>query len=157
MPEGAKINLRMSPTLDTAILLRRSLARLNRRLRAETREGGLSVAKYSILGSLYLNGPTTPGALAVAGGVQPQSLTRVLAELEESGHLMRKQDEVDRRQSLLELTEQGREAVRQDATKRALWLASAMSSCLSGTEQELLGLAAHLMDRLADARPVCQP
>ncbi len=37
-----------------------------------------------------------------------------------------------------------------DASKRAIWLTAAMRSCLSPTEQELMRLAAQLMDRLAD-------
>jgi DNA-binding MarR family transcriptional regulator len=110
----------------------------------------LSVAKRSILGHLYRDGPKTPGALAIAEGVQPQSLTRVFADLEESGFALRQQDELDRRQFKLEITPAGREILERDAGKRALWLASAMAACLSSTEQELLRLAAQLMDRLAE-------
>ncbi len=96
-----------SPHLtDTAIALRRALTRLTRRLRTEAREPGLSLAKHSILGHLYREGPATPGALAAAEGVQPQSVTRVLADLEESGHAFRRQDEFDRRQFKLEITPQ---------------------------------------------------
>ena len=57
-------------SLEIATDLRRSLARLNRRLRVESRAMGLSVAKHSILGHLYRDGPKTPGALAAAEGVQ---------------------------------------------------------------------------------------
>jgi DNA-binding MarR family transcriptional regulator len=111
----------------------------------------MSVAKHSILGHLYRDGPTTPGALAAAESVQPQSLTRVLADLEESGLAMRQQDELDRRQFYVEITAAGRESVECDARKRALWLASAMGAVLSPTEQELLRLAAQLLGRIADA------
>lgn len=138
------------PALDTAIALRRALARLNRRLRTQGTETELSVAQHSLLGHLYRVGAMTPGALALEEGVQPQSLTRVLADLEESGHILRQPDPVDRRQSQLELTQKGREALERDARRRALWLASAMTSSLSPTEQELLRLASQLMDRLAD-------
>jgi DNA-binding MarR family transcriptional regulator len=140
-----------SSVLHTAMLFRRAIARLNRRLRTQTRTAGLTVAKHSILGHLYRSGAATPGALAAAEGVQPQSLTRVLAELEEAGHVLRTQNEVDRRQFTLEITDEGREIVERDATRRAIWLASAMTSCLSATEQELLRLSAQLMERLADS------
>ncbi len=93
----------------------------------------------------------TPGALAAAEAVQPQSLTRVLAELEAEGFVLRRQDTADRRQSLLELTVEGREVLRRDVMARALWLQAAMEAQLSPTEQEMLRLAAQLMDRLADA------
>jgi len=66
---------------------------------------GLSATKHSILGQLYRCGPTTPKALAF--GVQPQSLTRVLAELEESSLVLRKQDKsespVESSQTILEM------------------------------------------------------
>ena len=140
-----------SQTLDTAILLRRALTRVSRLLRNSGREAGLTAAKHSLLGHLYREGITTPGALAAAEGVQPQSLTRLLAELEELGHLVRKQDETDRRQFQLEITPKGRQLLEREAKRRALWLASAMASRLSPTEQEMLRLAAQLLDKLADA------
>ena len=137
-------------TLVAAIDLRRALTRLNRRLRTQSRELGLSVAGHSILGHLYRDGARTPGALAAAEGVQPQSLTRVLAELEQSGHILRHQNEIDRRQFNVEITPAGRDIVETDAKRRAVWLASAMTCCLSSTEQQMLRLAAQLMERLAD-------
>ena len=135
--------------------------RLNRRLRFQSRESGLSVAGHSILGHLYRDGARTPGALAVAESVQPQSLTRVLAELETAGHILRHQSEVDRRQFKVEITPAGRAVLESDAKRRAIWLASAMTRCLSATEQEVLRLAAQLMDRLAglpfDDSAACLP
>jgi DNA-binding MarR family transcriptional regulator len=139
-------------SLEIATDLRRSLARLNRRLRLEAREPGLSVAKHGILGHLYRDGPKTPGALAAAEGVQPQSITRVLAELERSGLALRRQDEVDRRQFKVEITSEGRDLVQRDARKRALWLASAMDSCLTAIEQQVLRLAAQILDNLSNAQ-----
>jgi len=108
------------------------------------------MAKHSILGQLYRDGPKTPKALAVAEGVQPQTLTRVLAELEEAGFALRTQDELDRRQFKLEITPVGRELVIRDAQNRASWLASAMESSLTGVEREVLRLSIQLLDKLAD-------
>ena len=139
--------------LENAALLRRSMGRLTRRLRTEAREreSEISPTKLSILGYLHREGPMTPSALAAAEAVQPQSLTRVLAELEAEGLMTRRQDTADRRQFLLEMTVEGREVLRRDVTTRALWLDAAMDAQLSPTEQEMLRLAAQLMDRLADA------
>src|SRR6266702_4416506 len=131
--------------------MRRTLARLNRRLRLESRVPGLSVAKHSILGQLYRDGPKTPKALALAEGVQPQTLTRVLAELEESGFALRTQDELDRRQFKLAITSEGRQMVIRDAKNKASWLASAMDTTLTALERDLLRLSIQLMDKLADA------
>lgn len=141
-------------TVDTAVALRRGLTNLNRRLRLETRVLGLSGAKLSILGQLYRHGPKTPKALALNEGVQPQSLTRVLAELEEARLILRTQDESDRRQYKLEITPEGRERLIQDARKRALWLASAMDGSLTALEIDLLRLSITLLDKLTDYPPL---
>jgi DNA-binding MarR family transcriptional regulator len=94
----------------------------------DTRSGkGLSMAKLGVLGRLYRNGTTTPTALAAYLRIQPQSLTRLLADLQRRKLITRRPDEADRRQSLLELTP---------------------------AEQELLRIAAGLMDRLAAAAGV---
>jgi DNA-binding MarR family transcriptional regulator len=138
-------------TLETADGMRRSLARLNRCLRLESRVPGLSATKHSILGQLYRGGPKTPKALAAAEGVQPQSVTRVLAELEESGWVLRAQDELDRRQFKLEITSEGRQLIIQDAKNRASWLASAMDARLTVLEKDLLRLSIQLLDKLGEA------
>ena len=114
------------------------------------------MAKHNILGQLYRNGPKTPKVLALAEGVQPQTLTRVLAELEESGFVLRTQDELDRRQFKLEITSEGRQMVIRDAQNRAAWLASAMTTNLTALERDLLRLSIQLMDKLADASSLDQ-
>ena len=135
-------------TLELAAAFRLSLSRLNRRLRLEAREPGLSVAKHTVLALLDREGPKTPGALAEAEGVQPQSLTRVFAELEDSGFLLRKRDRSDRRQFLLEITPEGRKLIFQDARNRALWLASAIDARLNPIEREMLRISIGLMQKL---------
>lgn len=134
--------------LELAAAFRLSLSRLNRRLRLEAREPGLSVAKHTVLALLDREGPKTPGALAEAEGVQPQSLTRVFAELEDSGFVLRKRDKADRRQFLLEITTEGRKLIFRDAENRALWLASAIDARLNVIEQEMLRVSLALMQKL---------
>jgi DNA-binding MarR family transcriptional regulator len=133
--------------------MRWTLAGLNRRLRLESRAPELSGAKQSILGQMYRDGPKTPKALALAEGVRPQTLTRVLAELEKSGLALRTQDESDRRQFKLEITSEGRQLVIRDARNGASWIAAAMEAHLTAVERELLRLSIQLMDKLAHAPP----
>lgn len=135
---------------ETATTVRRAASRLNRRLRTERTPDTLSVNKLLVLGHLYRNGPAAPGALAAAEHQQPQSLTRVFAELEEAGLIGRDQDDADRRKSVLWLTADGMAALARDARQRDLWLAQALAG-LTRTEREVLRLAAALMDRIADA------
>ncbi|MBV8215821.1 MAG: MarR family transcriptional regulator [Verrucomicrobia bacterium] len=137
--------------IAAARALRRGTTELYRRLRAERMSHGLSPTKLSILGRLALSGPLTVTALAAKERVQPQSLTRTLADLEESKLIVRRQDHVDRRQSLTQITTLGEDLLRNDARRQATWLALAMSSLLTPAERELLRVAAQLMRQLADA------
>ncbi|MEU6348760.1 MarR family transcriptional regulator [Streptomyces sp. NPDC047072] len=135
--------------LPSAARVRRGIVRLNRRLRQERRDGSLSTNRLEVLGRLHRHGPATPGEVAAALRQRPQSLTRVFAELETEGLMARAAGTVDRRQSVLSLTDAGRLALEGDMSDRDIWLAEAMKS-LSPTERGVLELAAALMERLAD-------
>src|ERR1700722_10776936 len=122
--------------------IRRSTTRLNRRLRAEGPRDGLAPTKLSVLGLLRRAGaPLTPGDLAAADGVQPQSMTRVLAELEEGGLVARSRDTTDARQFRIAITDAGVAALAADMHERDAWLAGAMVLELSPTERKVLILA----------------
>jgi len=58
---------------------------------------------------------------------------------------------LDRRQSNLEITSEGRQLIIQDAKNRASLLASAMDARLSVLEKDLLRLSIQLLDKLAEA------
>ena len=136
------------PTLETATLLRRSMTRLMRRMRQDR---GLGPGKLGVLSLLFRNGPMTPGALAQAEGVQPQSLTRLLADLDQRGLITRRTAATDRRQSLIELTEAGLTTFLCDVQGRREKLARVLAATLTPAERGLLLLAAGLMERLTDA------
>jgi DNA-binding MarR family transcriptional regulator len=137
--------------LATATAVRQGATRLARRLRIERPEAAQTSLEMGILAHLSRRGPTTPGALAAAERVQPQSLTRTLASLEREQLAVRQPDDRDRRRSLLAITEAGRQALARDMGGRDAWLARAMSIRLTHAERELLRIAGELMDRLADA------
>jgi DNA-binding MarR family transcriptional regulator len=129
----------------------RGVISLARRLRLERNEAGLTALELSVLGHLHRRGPLTPGELATAERVQPQSLTRTLAALEAAGLVSRQPDPADGRRSLLAIAEPGLTALRTEMTQRDAWLAAAMAAELSTTEIGLLRLAGSLLERLADA------
>ncbi len=140
--------------LRAADSLRRSTARLNRVLRRLRADHGVSAAKLSVLGRLHrAGGPLTAVDLARQENLQPQSLTRIIAELDELGLVRRRPDEGDRRQVLIEISDRGRELLVVDARAQNAWLAAAIEEKLSGTEQGLLVLAISLLDRLGEAKP----
>jgi DNA-binding MarR family transcriptional regulator len=135
---------------SAATAVRRGVIRLGRRLRLERPAHDVTLLQLAVLAELNDAGPLTPGRLAAAQRVQPQSLTRVLATLEASGLIARQADPGDGRRALLAITEAGLDALRRDVGQRDTWLAEAMAARLTPTEQELLRLAGELMARLAE-------
>jgi len=142
--------------LQAAAAARRGVVRLARRLRMERpappqAQPEPSNLGLSVLGHLHRRGPMTPGALAEAERLQPQSLTRTLAGLERQRLVVRRPDARDHRRSLLALTEAGARALTADMRRRDEWLAAAMARELTRAERELLRLAGDLMERLAES------
>ncbi len=90
--------------------------------------------------------------LAARERIRPQSLTRLVAQLEQSGYIKRRDDESDGRRVLIDITTSGKDVLIRDVRQRDAWLALAISTELTATEQELLRLAAQLMEKLADAQ-----
>jgi DNA-binding MarR family transcriptional regulator len=138
------------PADDPAAELRRAVNRLSRRMRAERPPGALPTGRLGVLAHLYRSGPSTPGVIAGALHVQPQSLTRTLAALARDGMVSRTRDARDGRSSVLELTAVGFAAMARDVRYRDEWLRRRMDAELNGTEREVLRIAAVLLDRLAD-------
>jgi DNA-binding MarR family transcriptional regulator len=131
-------------------LVVRAVLRLARRLRAERPRDGVSLASLALLATLRRDGPMPAARLAEAERLQPQSLTRLLAALERAGLIARTPGTVDRRTTIVALTERGRRALRRDLAARRAWLERAMERRLASSERERLHDAALLMLRLTD-------
>jgi DNA-binding MarR family transcriptional regulator len=134
-----------------ATAVRRAVIALARRLRAERAGAGLTALELSVLGHLRRRGALSPGELATAERVQPQSLTRTLTRLEAEGLAARTPDPADGRRSLLAISPAGQSALRAEMASRDNWLATVMAAELTSTETELLRLAGELLERLAEA------
>jgi DNA-binding MarR family transcriptional regulator len=133
-----------------ASVLRISVMRLARRLRTERKSEGLTVSQLSVLGIIDREGPLSPTQLAAMERVQPPSMTRVVAALEELGLVRRDPHLTDRRQSVIALTEHGRDLLAEDRSRRQAWLACRLEE-LSPLEREALRVAAPIIERLADS------
>ncbi|MGW4062073.1 MarR family winged helix-turn-helix transcriptional regulator [Amycolatopsis sp. NPDC004747] len=136
---------------DLARRLREGVGRLNWRMRAEANQATLGPALLAVLSRLYRAGTQTPTELAEAERLQPQSLTRILAALTIRGLIEREPDPEDGRRSRISINADGLAALREYSAERERWLAGALESTLSPTEQQLLRLAADLLIRVADA------
>jgi DNA-binding MarR family transcriptional regulator len=133
-----------------AIRLRASHSHLLRQLRSAQPADGMSVARLSVLGQLHRHGALTPSELARRERVKLQSLTRLLADLEADGWLLRKPHSTDARQSVLSLTKLGARMLAADVQRRESSLVGAISQSLSKDERVLLLAACQLIDRVAD-------
>ncbi|MGW5352138.1 MarR family winged helix-turn-helix transcriptional regulator [Streptomyces sp. NPDC004031] len=141
------------PPDDPVADLRRAVNRLGRRMRAERPPDAMPSGRLGVLAQLYRAGPSTPGALAAALHVQPQSLTRTLAALTRDGMVSRSRAAEDGRSQVVVLTERGYTAMAHDVAVMDTWLRSRIDSELNATEREVLRLAATLLDRLAAEGP----
>ncbi|MFI5664859.1 MarR family winged helix-turn-helix transcriptional regulator [Streptomyces sp. NPDC051684] len=137
--------------LATAEQLRWGVSRLASRLRAEHLGSAepLTRLSASVLSNLKHRGPLAISELATIEGVQAQSLTRVVHELERQGRVTRNRSTVDKRRQDLAVTEDGVEALREHVRDGNAWLASALARTLTPAERGLLRLAGDLMQQLA--------
>jgi DNA-binding MarR family transcriptional regulator len=103
-----------------------------------------------MLSTLHRSGPMPATRLAQAERLQPQSLSRLIAQLDRAGLIKRRPGREDRRMLILEITAAGRRVLSRDIAARRAWLEEAMRKVLLPGERELLALAAVAMLRLAD-------
>ena len=139
-----------SDAAQCAVHLRRAVSQLARRLRPNLRHAGLSAAKLSVVGQLYRAGPMTPTALAAYEGIKIQSLTRLLAELEADGWLVRTTDACDGRKSLMSLTQAGTRRLIDAVQEGDASLTRIIATTLSEDERALLRQACSLLERIGD-------
>jgi DNA-binding MarR family transcriptional regulator len=128
--------------------LRLATVRLNRRLRAQRTSSSVTLTQLSALFCLYKCGPLTPGELAAKEVVQPPSMTRVIAALEEHGYVSRRPHPSDGRQAIVEITEEGSAHILADISAREAWLDKRLAE-LTVAERELLSQASEILDRMA--------
>jgi DNA-binding MarR family transcriptional regulator len=137
-------------SIDTANQLHRSALRLFRFLRETQPAKGLTLSKFSVLGYLYRKGRATATELAAYLRVRPQSLTRLVADLEQRKLILRRSKDEDRRQSLLQITEAGARLLDEDIRDQRVRLAQVIEKDLTPAEQELLRIAAGLLDHIGE-------
>jgi DNA-binding MarR family transcriptional regulator len=131
-----------------ALVVRDALAKVNRRLRQTRPLGELTVAQISALISLDTAGALTPRELAEAERVQPPTMTRIVARLEERGLIQRTPHPTDGRQVILAPSPAGREVLVEYQRVRDEWLATRLAG-LSREERRALQTAAEILTRIA--------
>lgn len=135
--------------------LRISVGRLARRLRVERAVPGqteplLSDTQFAALANLEKHGAMSPGELAEHEKVQPPSMTRVIAALEEYHLVTRAAHQSDRRQVVLTVTPAGRDLVIKSRRRRDAWLAKRLAE-LTPQERATLRAAAPILEKLSQS------
>ena len=138
-----------------ATAMRISISRLARRLRVERlglggTETVLSDIQLAAVAALARHDSMTPGELAEHEKVQPPSMTRVIAVLEERGLVKREPHATDRRQVVLTVTDEGRDVVQRVRRRREAWLAQRLQE-LTPDERQILRAAAPILEKLSQS------
>ena len=105
------------------------LLRRVQRIHLSTTTGDVNLERsaYGIMCKLADEGPQRLGALATAFGLDPSTITRQVQALEEIGLAARKTDPSDRRASILDLTDSGREVLDSTRDRRRAKLQQALA------------------------------
>jgi DNA-binding MarR family transcriptional regulator len=138
----------MTRTAELASTMRVSVMRLSRRLRYERADHSLSLTQMATLATLLRHGPLTPRDLADHEKVQPPSMTRILAGLEERALITRTPHVSDGRQHLVAVTEAAVDLLREDRRRRDAWLSLRLAE-LTQVERDVLRAAAPLLERIS--------
>lgn len=133
---------------EVATRLRVAVIRLYRRLRQQSL-AGISPAQASALGSVNRLGTPTLGELAAVEQVQPPTMTKIAAQMEEAGLVVRVADQADRRVVRVKLTPQGRRQIERIRQLERTYLSSQLAG-LAPEERaaatELVALLEHLLE-----------
>ena len=141
-----KMDLRSDAGLASA--LRVSLARLTRRLRRQAAAHPLTPTQFATLAAVERHSGITPGELADLEKVQPPSMTRVIATLEERGLVARTPHPTDRRQVTVTVTEAAEKLLKEERRRKEAWLTQRLKE-LSPEERTILRQAAPILEKLS--------
>jgi DNA-binding MarR family transcriptional regulator len=137
-------------TIALAEALRSFIGNLKRRMRAQSHAGNLSWSQLAMLSRLERVGPSTVTAIARAEGMRPQSMGATIREFESAALVTGTPDPNDGRQTLWQLTPAARELVKEERMARQDWLLTAIKQNFSQTEQDEIGRAMSLLQRIVE-------
>ena len=147
-------NRRSSIQTGLASTLAAEIRAIARKIKLRLREHGgrndLTSSQVSVVLRLEKDGSATISSLARAEGMRPQSMSAVVAPLQESGLVRGAPDPSDGRQTLMSLTPKCRKLLQEGRAARQDWLTTAISQKLSVREQEKIQAALELLARLVE-------
>jgi DNA-binding MarR family transcriptional regulator len=133
---------------ELAAHLRPSLLRLTRIIRNQRVDMSVTLTQLSAMGTLHKHGPMSAGELANCERVQPPSMTKVLAMLEERGLVRRDAHPSDRRQAIMSITDAGIALLDSERRSRDAWLSQRLAQ-LTPDDRAALRNVVPVLDKLA--------
>lgn len=139
-------------TFELASALRGVVSDLHKRLRKQAYSaGGLSITETLTLSYLYREGSLSPSELAEINKIKKQSMSQVLAHLEELKLIRRVVSKEDKRKMAISLSAAGKNMIEKTRYERDEWLARAIRERLGSTEIKALTAAIPLLQQIANA------
>jgi DNA-binding MarR family transcriptional regulator len=109
----------------------------------------LPPGEAATLGILDREGPRTTAQLAVLRAVRHQSMAKIVNHLHAAGLVGKQPHEVDRRMTVLWITDGGRQVLARERRRRTDSLATALDAELDDAERAVVAACLPLLDRVA--------
>jgi DNA-binding MarR family transcriptional regulator len=138
----------LASTLATE--LRTTLGHLKRKLRHHGGRHDLTSSQTAVILRLEKESPATVSSLARAEGMRPQSMSAVIASLEDMGFVAGAADPGDGRKTLMSLTKTCKKSIEDGRAARQDWLVQVIQQKLAPQEQKKVLSAIHLLARLTE-------
>ncbi len=147
----AKPDPELSPG-ESAARLRAVIGRLSRRLRPTVAGSGLTPSQISVLFTVVRRSPIGLSELAEIEGLNPTMLSRITAQLCDSGLILRSADPGDRRSAFVGATPAGRRIRERIHRERTRALGAHVGE-LAEDQRQALWAALPVLEELAERLP----
>lgn len=124
-------------------------SRLQRALRRQRGDAGLTEGQFAVLAALSKHGPLNAGVLAEHEGMRPPSMTRIIHALGDLGFVAKEGHPEDGRQVVVTLTDAGRAEFRETRRRQDDWLSGRLAT-LDMSDRELIAQACVILLKLTE-------
>jgi DNA-binding MarR family transcriptional regulator len=137
--------------MQLAVDLRTVVTRLIKVLRKHSVTADkLSLTERSTIALIYQHGEVLPNELATMEKITTQSMSQILANLQQRGLINRRISLADKRKAIITLSDLGRTMLEQVRAERSVWLNDAIEATCTAEEQELLKKAIGPLTKIVD-------
>jgi DNA-binding MarR family transcriptional regulator len=138
---------------DAALRLRMAFRLIIRRAQAVSGQDAPTRSEQDVMSRLDENGAMTPGALAAAMRVKPQTMGQTLDLLDRHKWIVRAPHPTDRRRILIALSPAGHRIIARGRAARQSWLTGELS-LLTPAHRKTLLQAIPILERIARSEPI---